>query len=67
MDKVNDPRFNFYASPALDELIAQQGKGPVMDPKVLIGDFWPEDEPIEAFLAALREWREASRASDSAT
>jgi hypothetical protein len=26
MDRSNDPRF--YASPTVDELIAQQGKGP---------------------------------------
>ena len=31
MDKRNDPRYNFDANPTLDELIAQQGKGPVTD------------------------------------
>ena len=41
----------------MDELIAQQGKGPDGDPRILLGDFWPEDEPIEEFLVALREWR----------
>jgi hypothetical protein len=29
--KSNDPRQNFEANPTLDELIAQQGKGPVAD------------------------------------
>ena len=57
MDKCNDPSHNFYADPTLDELIAQQGKGPVRDPRTLLGDFWPEDEPVEEFLAALHEWR----------
>lgn len=57
MDQGNDPRYNFYARPNVEELIAQQGKGPISDPKILLGDFWPEDEPIEAFLPALREWR----------
>ena len=57
MDRSNDPRYNFHASPTVDELIAQQGKGPIHDPRVLLGDFWPEDEPVEEFLAALREWR----------
>jgi hypothetical protein len=57
MDKVNDPRYNFYANPTVDELIAQQGRGPINDPQILLGDFWPEDEPIEAFLAALHGWR----------
>ena len=57
MDKANDPRFNFDANPTVDELIAQQGKSPIKDPRSLMGDFWPEDEPIERFLSALREWR----------
>ena len=51
------PRFNFDANPTVDELIAQQGKSPIKDPRSLMGDFWPEDEPIERFLSALREWR----------
>ncbi len=46
MDNSNDPRYNFYASPTVDELIARDGKGPIHDPKILLGDFWPEDEPI---------------------
>lgn len=57
MEKSNDPRKNFDANPTADELVAQQGKGPIKDPRVLFGDFWPEDEPIEKFLAALDEWR----------
>jgi hypothetical protein len=57
LSKSNDPRYNFYANPTFEELAAQQGKGPVKDPRTLIGDFWPEDEPIEDFLAALHEWR----------
>jgi hypothetical protein len=59
----NDPRYNFETNPTLDELIAQQGKGPVTDVRVLHGDFWPEDEPIEDFLEALREWRGHGKSS----
>lgn len=66
MDKSNDPRYNFYASPPVDELIAQQGKGPLRDPSVLLGDFWPEDEPVEEFLEALHEWRGHSRSERAA-
>jgi hypothetical protein len=51
-----DPRFNFDANPTLEELIQQQGKGPVDDLSIFKGG-WPDDEPIEDFLAALREWR----------
>lgn len=57
VDTQNDPRFNFDANPTLNELIAQQGKGPVTDVRILHGDFWPENKPIEDFLAALQEWR----------
>ena len=55
MDTSNDPRYNFDADPSLDEIIAQQGKGPITDISVLHGDFWPEEESIEDFLAALHE------------
>ena len=59
---TDDPRRNFDASPTLAELIAQQGKAPITDVRLLHGDFWPEDESIEDFLAALHEWRGHKRA-----
>ena len=55
--KPDDPRHNFEADPSLDEIIAQQGKGPIIDISVLRGDFWPEEESIEDFLTALHDWR----------
>jgi hypothetical protein len=66
MKESNDPRHNFDADPSVDELIAQQGKHPLADPKVLLGDFWPEEEPIEEFLAALHEWRGHNRTDRAA-
>ena len=64
MDKVNDPRYNSDANPSMDEIIiAQQGKGPVADGSVVHGEFWPEEEAVEEFLAALREWRGRSEAA----
>lgn len=66
MEYSNDPRDNFYASPTVDELIAQQGKGPISDPTVLLGDFWPENEPVEEFIAALHEWRGHNHADRAA-
>jgi len=65
-DKSKDPRYNFDANPAVDELIAQQGKGPISDPRTLLGDLWPDNEPIEEFLAALREWRGHNRSDRAA-
>jgi hypothetical protein len=35
----SDVRFNFSAEPSLEEPIAQQGKGLVVDAKSLPGDF----------------------------
>jgi hypothetical protein len=66
MDRANDPRFHFDADPSLDEIIAQQGKGPITDPATLHGNFWPEEESIEEFLEALHEWRGHRRAEPAA-
>jgi len=57
---ANDPRHNFEANPTIEELIAQQGKGPI-DISVLHKNAKPDAEPIEAFLAALHEWRGHSK------
>jgi hypothetical protein len=43
--------------PSIDELIAAQGLTFPRDPRDLPGDFWPEEESIEDFLSAVREWR----------
>src|SRR5437867_2784439 len=41
----------------LDELARQQGVQPIADSRSLLGDFWPEDETCDDFIAAVREWR----------
>jgi hypothetical protein len=41
----------------VEELAAQQGVKLVADPRELLGSFWPEDETVEDFLAAVRAWR----------
>ena len=66
MDMSNDPRYNFDANPSLEELISQQGKGPIMDVSVLHGDFWPEEQSIEDFLEALYEGRGHKKADSAA-
>jgi hypothetical protein len=43
--------------PSIEELVAEQGTRFREDPADLLGDFWPEEEPIEDFLRALHEWR----------
>ena len=39
------------------ELAAEQGVRPVERFEDLLGDFWPEDETADDFIAAVREWR----------
>jgi hypothetical protein len=43
--------------PTIDELVATQGVVFPRDPSELLGDFWPEEESIDDFLSAMREWR----------
>jgi len=52
--------------PSVEQLMAEQGTGPITDVSVLHGDFWPEEEPIEAFLEALHEWRGHKRTDPAA-
>jgi hypothetical protein len=49
----------FMAQPrrTLPEIAAEQGVRPVRRLEDPIGDFWPEDESIDDFIAAVREWR----------
>jgi hypothetical protein len=47
--------------PTIDELAAEQGVVFPRDPRDLLGDFWPEEESIDDFLSALREWRGHTR------
>ena len=49
-----------YASsghPSVEQLITEQGTGPITDVSTLHGDFWPAEESVEDFLDALHEWR----------
>ncbi len=65
MDDPREPQV-FDQEPTIDELARRQGVVPVMDPDVLLGDFWPEDESIDDFLAARRVWsKEGARERSS--
>ena len=58
-----------YASsghPSFEQLMAEQGTGPITDVSLLHGDFWPEEESIEEFLATLYEWRGRKRTDPAA-
>ncbi len=46
--------------------MADQGAGSITDASVLHGDFWPEGECVEEFVATIREWRGHKRTDPSA-
>jgi hypothetical protein len=52
--------------PPVEQLMAKQGTGPITDVSVLRGNFWPEEESMEEFLATIREWRCHKRVDRSA-
>ncbi len=52
--------------PSVEQLLEEQGTGPIADVSVLHGDFWPEEESIEEFLETLREWRGHARTNPAA-
>jgi len=43
--------------PSVEEMKAEQGVRLPQDPRNFIGDFWPEEESIDDFLAMLQESR----------
>jgi hypothetical protein len=60
---MNDPidqliqKYARQGHPSVEELVAAQGVTFPRDPRDLLGDFWPEDESVDDFLAAMHEWR----------
>jgi hypothetical protein len=48
---------SFFDAANLDALAARQGVHPTVDFEALLGDFWPEEESADDFIAAMREWR----------
>lgn len=50
-------QYSAAGHPSVEQLVAEQGTGPITDVSLLHGDFWPEEESIEEFLEALHEWR----------
>lgn len=49
--------YSAIGHPSVEQLTAEQGTGPITNVSLLRGDFWPEEESIEDFLAILHEWR----------
>jgi hypothetical protein len=49
---------SFDAPIDLETLAVQQGVAPATNPAALLGNFWPEEENMDDFLQALRDWRQ---------
>jgi hypothetical protein len=54
----------FADSTDLAALATAQGISPIEDFECLLGDFWPEDESADDFIAAVRQWRQEGVASE---
>lgn len=66
---IDDQARRYYSAtghPTIEQLIAEQGTGPIADVSVLRGDFWPDEESIEEFLETLHEWRGHKRTDPAA-
>ena len=50
-------RFAVSGPQDLRTLAAEQGVQPVTTFEDLLGDFWPEDETADEFVATVRRWR----------
>ncbi|RLB95280.1 MAG: hypothetical protein DRH50_04645 [Deltaproteobacteria bacterium] len=48
----------FWQSPSIEELAAAQGVQPISNFENILGDFWPEDESVEEFIACVDHWRD---------
>ena len=57
-----NPRGRLAGHPSIEQLRAEQGTKPITDVSELHGDFWPEEESVEEFIATYREWRGHKRA-----
>jgi hypothetical protein len=53
---VAPPALDFWQGDDVHTLAQHQGVQPVADFDALLGG-WPEDEPVDDFIAAVREWR----------
>jgi hypothetical protein len=52
---------DFWESKTIEEVADEQGVKPIDNPEDLKGDFWPEGESTDDFLAWLRELRQDGR------
>ena len=54
---ATSPPSDFWQGDDVHTLAKHQGVQPVADFGVLLGG-WPDDEPVDDFIAAVREWQQ---------
>lgn len=55
--QMSEPSVSFHDTTTdLDSLFRAQGVKPVARLEDLLGDFWPDDERVDDFLAARQDW-----------
>ncbi len=64
MSKIAEKERQERAHARIRELAKQQGVEPIKSIRELQGDFWPEEESVDDFLAWVREIRQESRKQD---
>lgn len=52
-----EQKYGRSGHPSIEELKLAQGTIPTSNPRELLGDFWPESENIDEFLATVRKCR----------
>lgn len=55
--EAEEARPLFEEKSEIEQLAAEQGVSAVTDFNALLGDFWPEDESADDFIAQVRAWR----------
>jgi hypothetical protein len=65
-DRQKPVRYAASGHASVEQLMAEQGTGPITGVSVLHGEFWPEEESIECFLETLHEWRGHKRTDPAA-
>ena len=65
-DRLRSVRYAAAGHPSVEQLMVEQGTGPITDVSVLHGEFWSEEESIEDFLETLHEWRGHKRTDPAA-
>ena len=65
-NRLKSVRYAASGHPSVEQLMVEQGTGPITDVSVLHGEFWSEEESIEDFLETLHEWRGHKRTDPAA-